>query len=79
MTTEELATLLDQLRAQKVRRFKSDDLEVEFDVSAFDLATPTVLEKPSVPIGAEAGNPTEDELLFWSTTMPEIKATPPKE
>lgn len=58
---ESLRDVLQACRDHGVKKISFDGYAIEFESDQ-----PVIIPKSS-PIGEAAGNPTEDELLYWST------------
>lgn len=73
MTPKELDDYAEIMKQQRIIRLKLEDAEIELSPLAF-------MPAPETPkIGAAHGNPTDDELLMWSTAdLPDIAAHPPE-
>lgn len=77
MQIDDIEKAAELMARKKITRLKTADLELEMSPLGFEMSEQGALANP---IGAEHGNPTEEELLMWSTGLgPDMTNAPPGE
>lgn len=78
MTPLELDAFAEVMARRRITRIKADGLEIDLSPIAFLPSGQDVITRG---IGADAGYPTDEEMLFASSPLgpPSIKAEPPGE
>jgi hypothetical protein len=80
MSIDEVMALVEAMQNKRIRRVNLAGVEIEMDPSAFTAVTPIDDLVPKTrAVGADAGEFTEEQILFFSSGGPvDIKTEEPK-